>query len=35
LLGIVIDRFDALGQRQTAVNEPFLEGGAPATIIFP
>ena len=35
LLGIVIDRFDALGQRHTAVNEPFLEGGAPARIIFP
>jgi hypothetical protein len=35
LLGIMIDRFDALGQRHTAVNEPFLEGGAPARIIFP
>lgn len=35
LLGLMVDRFDALGQRHTAVNEPFLEGGAPATIIFP
>ena len=35
VLGLVIDRFDALGARQTAVNEPFLEGGAPATVIFP
>lgn len=35
LLGLVIDRFDALGQRQTTVNEPFLEGGASATVVFP
>lgn len=35
LLGLVVDRFDALGQRHTAVNEPFLEGGRSATIIFP
>lgn len=35
LVGLVVDRFDALGQRQTSVNEPFLEGGRPATIIFP
>jgi len=35
LLGLVVDRFDALGARQTAVNEAFLEGGSPATVIFP
>jgi hypothetical protein len=35
VLGIMVDRFDALGQRHTAVNEPFLEGGESATIIFP
>lgn len=35
VLGLVVDRFDALGVRHTTVNEPFLEGGAPATVIFP
>lgn len=35
ILAIMVDRFDALGQRHTAVNEPFLEGGRSATIIFP
>lgn len=35
VVGLVVDRFDALGQRQTSVNEPFLEGGRPATIVFP
>jgi hypothetical protein len=34
LTGLVVDRFDALGQ-QTTVNEPFLEGGRDATVIFP
>lgn len=35
LVGLVIDRFDALGKRHTTVNEPFLEGGTPSTVIFP
>ncbi len=35
VLGLVIDRFDALGKLQTTANDPFLEGGRPATIVFP
>jgi hypothetical protein len=35
LLGLVIDRFTAYSQAQTTVNEPFLDGGRSATVIFP
>lgn len=35
LLGLVIDRFQAYGQTHTTANDPFLEGGRPATVIFP
>jgi hypothetical protein len=35
LVGLVIDRFDALGTHHSAANDPFLEGGSPATVIFP
>ena len=35
LVGLVIDRFDALATHHSAANDPFLEGGSPATVIFP
>lgn len=36
LVGLVVDRFnDASSNRHVTVNEPFLEGGRPATVIFP
>jgi hypothetical protein len=36
LVGLVIERFqDGGGTTHTTVNEPFLEGGSPATVIFP
>jgi hypothetical protein len=35
LVGLVIDRFQAFGQTHTTANDPFLEGGRPATVIFP
>ena len=35
LPGLVIDRFQAYGQTHTTANDPFLEGGRPATVIFP
>jgi hypothetical protein len=36
LVGLVIERFnDSGGTRHTTVNEPYLEGGSPATVIFP
>ncbi len=35
IMGLVVERFDALGARQTTVNEPFLQGGRSATIVFP
>lgn len=35
VMGLVVERFDALGQRQTVVSEPFLEGARSGTIVFP
>lgn len=35
LVGLVIDRFEAFGKTQTTANDPFLEGGRSATVIFP
>jgi hypothetical protein len=36
LVGLVIERFDdSTATRHTTVNEPYLEGGSPATVIFP
>jgi hypothetical protein len=35
LLGLVVDRFQAFGMPHTTANDPFLEGGRPATVIFP
>ena len=36
LVGLVIERFESNGGTDhTTVNEPFLEGGSPATVIFP
>jgi len=35
LMGLVVERFNALGALQTTVDEPFLQGGRDATIVFP
>ena len=35
VVGLVVDRFEALGGVHTNANDPFLEGGRSATIIFP
>jgi hypothetical protein len=35
LIGLVIDRFTAGASSHTAANDPYLEGGSPATVIFP
>jgi len=35
LVGLVIERFENGAADHTTVNEPFLEGGSPATVIFP
>jgi hypothetical protein len=36
LIGLVIDRFSGQGNTlHTTANEPFLEGGRSATVIFP
>jgi hypothetical protein len=35
VIGLVIDRFDALGSRSVSANEPYLEGGRSAVVQLP
>lgn len=35
VMGLVVERFSGFGQTHTTANEPFLEGGRSATLVFP